>query len=111
MDLEQIENLYEEHDELLENPIRLGDRTDVLALRRLFKWQFTEYYRLLGKCFTVACEDTFEFKTARRYLRNAEELARGEQDLRLATARAEIAIQYIHKWLERVRTKLRMQGV
>lgn len=110
--LEKIEELYEAHDELLENSVRKGDRdfADESSFRRLFRWQFTEYYSLLRRCITLNGEDCEEFKQARKYLRQAEGLARGSVNLRRATAIAEMAIQYIHRWLEITRSRLRKEG-
>jgi len=102
----QIEELYTAHDELLDDPIRKGDRNlaDATSFRRLFAWQYCEYYGLLRRCMEIAGEDYPEFKAARKALRDAEFTAKGrEGDLRLATAKAEIAIQLIHKWLDRIR--------
>lgn len=106
MTRDQIEELYEAHDELLDHPLRRGDRAvaDVNTFRTLFAWQFCEYYQLLGRCMTVSGTDCKEFKLARKFLRNAESTAKGRDgDPRLATARAEMALQWIHKWLDRAR--------
>lgn len=104
--LDRIEQLYEKHDDLCDHPIRKGDRAlaDQDTFRRLFAWQFCEYQNLLLQCMKAGGANCKEFQMARKMLRNAEQVAKGRDgDPRLATARAEFALQWIHKWLERAR--------
>jgi predicted nucleotidyltransferase len=105
----QIEELYLAHDELMDNPLRRGDRAlvDARTFCLLFAWQYQEYQKLLLRCMKVAGKDCKEFRAARRSLRWAENTAKGNgadrDKMREATARCEGAIQYIHQWLDRMR--------
>jgi hypothetical protein len=101
LDSATVEELCARHDSLVSDLVRKGDRAlvDNASFERLFTWQFREYYGLMHACVN-ASGDAPEFRRARRLLRKAQLVL--VTDPRLATVQAEAALQWIHRWIDRI---------